>query len=377
MRPAPIKLYPLVASEVEVANEAVTVAYGPLAGGFITNPQLAVDQGISQAKSLYIDASGAPATTYSSATTVKIEAGQSYYFPPGMTTSISVNAHDSGHKFSGLILQPPTQYPPTPQTGTFPPPGPTTLTQTIPAYLYQEYADDDDLQAFFASYNSLAQRYVNWFANVGLAVYTNPNIYGPLLDWVAQGLYGMVRPTLSSGKNRDLGPLNTYALNTLGYNVRKVLGPTNVTATTDEIFKRIMTWNFYKGDGNRFNVRWLKRRVMRFLLGDSGADVPIDQTYVVSVTFGPGAVSIRLSAGTRKLTGGALPNRFSYNTKTYDSFTTQGTPGPVPLPYETALKEAVASGALQLPFQYVFFVVTGSVPSPSMTQSSAMPMGMP
>ncbi len=108
---------------------------------------------------------------------------------------------------------------PTPQTGTFPPSGPTTLTSLgqpgsatwVGSYLYQEYADDDDLQAFVAAFNSFANQYDAFFATIMLPVYTNPLIVGALLDWVALGIYGMIRPSLSSGRNLDVGPFNTTA----------------------------------------------------------------------------------------------------------------------------------------------------------------------
>ena len=257
----------------------------------------------------------------------------------------------------------PPQFPPTPQSGTFPPPGPTTLTAPIPSYLYQQYADDPDLQAFVSAYNTLAQIYVTWFANVVLAAYTNPVIAGPLLDWVAQGIYGFLRPTLSSGKFTSKGPFNTYALNTWPLDKIKIIGPKNVAVTTDDIFKRIMTWNFYKGDGNRFNIRWLKRRIMRFLIGTNGTAPNIDQTYIVSVTFGTGnLVSIRISSGSRKITGGALYNRMRFNQRgvPFNGLLTTFIPGPSPLPNESVLKEAIQAGVLQLPFQYQFLITTPS-----------------
>lgn len=257
------------------------------------------------------------------------------------------------------------QFPPTPQTGTFPPSEPTTLTQVIPSYLYQEYADDDNLQAFINAYNGMSQVYATWFATVPLAAYTNPQIADGLLDWIAYGIYGFQRPTLSSGKFTSRGPYNTFALNTWPFDKLKIIGPANVAVTTDDIFKRILTWNFYKGDGNRFNVRWLKRRIMRFLLGTNGTAPNIDNTYPVSVTFGSGnLVSIRLSSGTRKITGGALFNRFRFNQPKipYNSLLTQFISGPSPLPNATVLMEAIQSGILQLPFQYNFEIsVPGGV----------------
>ncbi len=254
----------------------------------------------------------------------------------------------------------PPQFPPTPQSGTFPPPGPTTLQAPIPSYLYEQFADDDDLQAFVTAFNTLAGIYVSWFATVGLGVYTNPAISGLFLDWVAAGIYGFLRPTLSSGKFRDKGPFNTWTLNSWPFNQIRVIGPSSVTVTSDDTFRRIITWNFYKGDGNRFNVRWLKRRIMRFLIGPDGSAPNVDQTYIVSVSFGSGnLVSIKISSGSRKITGGAIYNRFGFNQLPFNSLLTVFTPGPTPLPEETIFKEAVESGVLQLPFQYSFIVSIG------------------
>ncbi len=166
----------------------------------------------------------------------------------------------------------------------------------------------------------------------------------------------MTRPSLSSGKNRDVGPLNTWAYNAIGYNVRRLVGPSDVTVTSDDIFKRIMTWNFYKGDGRTFNIPWLKRRIMRFLLGANGSAPNIDSTDIVSVTFGPGIISIRIAGGSRKILGGAIYNRFGYNRMAYNALVTQFISGPTPLKNDGVLKEAIDSGVLQLPFQYQFVV---------------------
>lgn len=352
-----ISLYKTAVSKVTDAGIAVTPMFGPIAGGIITNPRYAEDQGLDVVEVLWIDVTGADATLGLTTTSFPLQPGQTYTVIPGQTTGVSANAASAGHRFSGVVYQPPTPYPPAPQPGDFPPAIPTTITKTIPSYLYQEYADDDDLQAFVAAYNGLAQQYVAWFATVSLGVYTSASISGSLLDWVAAGLYGMIRPSLSSGRNRDLGPLNTYGYSVLPLNARRSIGPQNVTVTTDDIFKRIMTWNFYKGDGNEFNVRWLKRRIMRFLTGPNGSAPNVDQTYLISVTFGSGsAVSIRIANGSRIILGGALYNRFGYNAMAYNALRTQLVTGPNPLPYQAIFKEAVESGVLQLPFQYTFSV---------------------
>lgn len=351
---APVTLYKGAQSSIRVGGTPETVMFGPVQGGIITNPSTPAEQGLSDVEVLFVDVVG-PADTKETATTLVLQPGQSYFVTPGQSTNVSVNAVSTGHRFTAVVYQTPTPYPPTPQPGPFPPAGPTTVLNIIPSYLYVQYNDDPDLQAFVAAYNTMAQDYLDWFNNVNLPVYTG--LSGALLDWVAQGLYGMVRPSLPSGRNLDKGPLNTYAFNTLGYNSRKSVGPANVTVTSDDLFKRIMTWNFYKGDGKTVTVRWLKRRIMRFLIGTAGSAPNIEQTYNISVTFGaPNIVSIRLTIGTRRIDGGALYNRFGLNAMPYNALRTTFIPATDHLPNETVLKEAIAAGVLQLPFQYEFEV---------------------
>jgi hypothetical protein len=226
--------------------------------------------------------------------------------------------------------------------------------KTIPSYLYIQYDDDDDLQAFVASYNRMAQEYVSWFAEVNLPVYTG--LTGQLLDWVAAGLYGQNRPLLPSGRNSNLGPLNTFAFNVLPFNGRKKIEPTNFYATTDDVFKRIITWNFFKGDGRTFSVRWLKRRIMRFLAGENGVNFNVDNTYQISVSFGiHPQVNIRILNGVRNLLGGAIPNRCAFNTKRLNQLDTEFVSF-APLTYAPILQAAINSGAVQLPFQYDWVV---------------------
>jgi hypothetical protein len=352
-----VALYKLAVSEVAVGGAAVTPVFAGISGGYIWNPQSAADQGISVIESIFVDLSGENAVLRETATTVPVLPGQIFILPANLENNVSVNAATAGHRFGGIIVQPPTPYPPTPQSGVFPPLSPATLTQTIPAYLYEEYNDDESLQAFFGAYNGFAQAYVSWFATIGLPIYTSTQISGALLDWVAQGIYGFVRPAISAGETRAQGAYDTYAYNTLAYNARKLREPTNIVATTDDVFRRCITWNFYKGDGYTFNVRYLKRRLMRFMLGTNGTAPNIDQTYPISVTFGPdGGVAIRISVGTRNFLKGTY-NTFAYNTRAYDTPTTQFISPPNPLPNEAILADAIDSGALQLPFQFTFSIL--------------------
>ena len=294
-----------------------------------------------------------------SPTTTAIVPGQSFILPAGATGNITVNAATSGHKFSVIVVQPKTPFPPIPPTpSVFPPPGPLTVLKTKKAYLYTEYNDDDDLQAFFASYNlNINQQYLDWFNNANLPIYTS--LSGLLLDWVAEGLYGQYRPSLSSGQNTFIGPYNTFTYNEIPYNTRRVIGPDNIVATSDDIFKRIITWNTWKGDGRTFNVRWLKRRLMRFLIGVNGSAPNVDNTWQISVVFGlKNQINITFITQTREITESALYNANTYNEApiTYNYWKTAQTFNYPPLPNVQILEEALNAGVLQLPFQYDFKV---------------------
>jgi len=198
-----------------------------------------------------------------------------------------------------------------------------TLQNTIPSYLYTQYADDDDLQAFVASYNAITQKYVNTFNQLNLPIYTG--LSGDLLDWVGRGVYGYPRPTLPATGGSEIGPINTYGPDFfVPLNSQETTVATNYI-TTDDIYKRLLTWHFYKGDGKFFNISWLKRRILRFLIGTDGTAPIIDQTYDVSVTFSPGnVVDIVLPESSQA----------------------------------EILISAIASGAAETPFQYSFNITT-------------------
>jgi len=231
------------------------------------------------------------------------------------------------------------------------------LSKTIPAYLYQQYNDDESLQAFVSAYNTKSQDYVAWFNAINLPIYTGAPIVGDLLDWEAAGLYGMVRPSLSaSGSAETTGPLNTAALNTAPLNgYESVGGSSPDPAVTDDIFKRILTWHFYKGDGKTFSVRWLKRRVVRFLYGVNGTDVDVGSTYDVSVTFGPDTLAtITLTYAENAFSGIGI---FAIGVSPI---------GGVPIPsdlfaFAPVLKAGIEGGVLELPFQFTYAVDISAV----------------
>ena len=349
-----LKLYPGASSIVFKGGESIIALTGDALGGYIVNPMRAIDQNVDVAEVLFVDPTG-PAALQQTATTVPLQPGQGYRLAPNQTTPLWVNAKTTGHKFSAFLVQPPVPAI-TPIPTAFPPSAPTGLTNVIPSYLYQEYNDDDDLQAFVASFNQLAQNYVDTFNAINLPVYTGTIIAGALLDWVAQGIYGMSRPALSSGTVTTKGPLNTYLFNTTLLGKFEVIEPTDVVVTNDDIFKRILTWHLYKGDGKVFSIRWLKRRIMRFLLGVNGSDTSVDDSYQLSVTFGPnGGVSIRLLTGIRTITTSARFNTFLLNTVQFNEVNSTFV-ALTPLPNAALFKEAADSGALELPFQFNYTI---------------------
>jgi hypothetical protein len=348
---------PGVLSSINTAGRSVIAANANILGGYIVNPQQAIDQGLPSVEVLFVDATG-PAALAESVTTIAIQPGQAYRIPANQTTPVWVNSNSAGHQFTVVAYLPPVQYPPIDTSGLFPPSGPTSQTSLIPSYLYKEYDDDDDLQNFVQAFNGLAQNYIDTFNALNLPVYQLQS--GALLDWVAAGLYGMTRPALSSGLPLTLGPFNTYEFNTLDLNANFIIEP-DVVATSDDIYKRILTWHILKGDGKVFNVRWLKRRIMRFLMGTNGSNPRVDQTYQISVTFGPsGEIDIRLIDEIAEVVQGQIFNTAEFNTLLLNELDTEVTPI-APLPNGVIFKEAMDSGVLEMPFQFSTINVTDAV----------------
>ena len=172
------------------------------------------------------------------------------------------------------------------------------LNSILPSYAYSQYQDDNDIQALVSAFNQVAQGYLNYLNALNLPIYTSPTISGSLLDWVAQGIYGLIRPTLPALANRNKGPLNTWEPNTIELNKIIEIGPQSYYVTTDDVFKRILTWQFYKGDGFQYSTSWLKRRIQRFMVGVNGADPGVSETYQISVAYsGPATIDIVLNSG--------------------------------------------------------------------------------
>ncbi len=92
-------------SVVAVGGTAVTVATGPINGGFITNPPNDDAQGVT-AENLYVDVVGVPGSTDAAAngTTSLLFPGDSYplkALPSGV--NVMINAATGGHKVTVVI----------------------------------------------------------------------------------------------------------------------------------------------------------------------------------------------------------------------------------------------------------------------------------
>ncbi|HFK4477373.1 TPA: hypothetical protein ACG0LC_001110 [Citrobacter sedlakii] len=169
------------------------------------------------------------------------------------------------------------------------------LDKIIPAYPYTQYNDDHHIAALFAAYNQIAQGYLDYLNNLNLPCWTSPTITGDLLDWIALGIYGEARPLLQISEDAIArGAYNTIEYNSIAYARMKNFVPGSASYVPDDYFKRILTWNFYKGDGSHFCTDWLKRRLARFIHGVNGIDPPLQNTFDISVTPDKGVFYITL-----------------------------------------------------------------------------------
>lgn len=387
---AGLGIYRGAVTQVRTGGTSIVAIYGGCVGGQITNPATASDQGIrslttetvtqtrmagplntfafddqlafnddvfaevdvqipvyAPPEPLYVSLTG-PALLVEGPTTVRLWPGESFTLPPNCASDVWVNSASSGHQFSAIVIQPRTQAP-VPYAGTFPPVGPTGLTKTIPSYLYKDFQDDDNLQSLVDAYNLATQTYVDWFNSLYLPVY--PRLSGALLDWVGQGLYGIERPTLYSGLISSTGPYNTAAFNSIAFNEFDVVNDvTDVAVTSDDVYKRIITWHFFKGDGKHVTTTWLKRRILRFLYGANGLDYE-GSAAQISVLFAGGNLSVTIITGTRKVTAGAL-NTFAFNESAFNETDTEMLSSTQLPALATIFQEAVLTGALEMPAQY-------------------------
>lgn len=231
---------------------------------------------------------------------------------------------------------------------------PGTLSLIIPSYLYAQYSGDESLQAFVSSFNGLAQGYLDWFNNTPLSIYTNASINGPLLDWIGSGIYGISRPVISTLTVSSVGQASSVAVNTLAANRHLIRRSGTVSIVTDDIYKRVLTWHLYLGDGRQMSIPWLRRRVARFLYGENGADFPIDYLPNVGISR-PALTPIGAAGGVPVNTAAVDTNkaRSKLATRTLQIKIPNNQTGQI---FQTLLR----SGYLAIPFQVKFTVVLSS-----------------
>ncbi len=156
--------------------------------------------------------------------------------------------------------------------------------QAVPrCYVYDQYSDDPNIQAFADAYTAIMQGYLDWFNSTPLGAYTNPNIAGLLLDWTATGIYGVARPVISTLNKIARGGFGTriYGTSPYGTLLKKQSGTAQVA--NDDYYKRTLTWILYQGDGDQIDITWLKKRIARFLYGIDGSDVDVGMVNNVSI----------------------------------------------------------------------------------------------
>lgn len=93
-------------STIAVGGTAVTIAEGPINGGWITNPPDLVAQAIAAAENLYVDMVAVPGSTDATAngTTTLLVPGQSYSIPPlADGVLVRANAATSGHRLTVVV----------------------------------------------------------------------------------------------------------------------------------------------------------------------------------------------------------------------------------------------------------------------------------
>lgn len=224
-------------------------------------------------------------------------------------------------------------------------------TVAIPPYPYLPYVFDDKISAIFQGITSYYQDYVDSFNALNLPIYNSK--IGSFLDFVGVNLYGISRPVLPIGNIVTMGEINNAALNELELNKLITKYPDQFYIATDDVYKRVITWHHYKGDGDLFNVRHLKRRIMRFLSNGT-----INQTYQISVSFGQKNQCniIIYNNGRINLRPSAVINDGELNGFVLNELRTQQVPF---TKYELAeiFKKCIETGVLEMPWQYTTNVI--------------------
>jgi hypothetical protein len=179
---------------------------------------------------------------------------------------------------------------------------------------------------------------------------------------VAQGLYGLGRTSLASPLTPDVGPLGTLIpLGTLFPLARLDVSTQTTYNISDDVFKRILTWDIYKGDGKRFSSHWLKRRIMRFLVGVNGTDpqpwypgfvVGAENTSAIGVQVSGTTLTVTISQGVLQLLTPLTPGILNF--------------------FQLAFEAGCIGGVLDLPIDYTTYVCNIILPIAAIAVPSSL-----
>lgn len=187
------------------------------------------------------------------------------------------------------------------------------------AYLYWQWRGDPYLKVFVDTYNELSDQYLDEIRNLNL-----PNFYtksGLWLDYVAKNIYGISRKQVLYAHNLIYRGLNTVTPNVVDPNAARIIKYSTAHTMSDEEFKKVIQWNFYKGDGFCFSIPYLKRRIIRFL--------NITCSNVIDIND----ISIQVQDKKFKIT---ILNELANS------------------PFMTLLRDVISNGLINLPFMFNF-----------------------
>lgn len=220
----------------------------------------------------------------------------------------------------------------------------------VPPYPYLPYVFDDMVLAVFQGLASYGQDYIDSFNLLNLPIYHSKQ--NAFLDYVGTNLYGIPRPIFPIGNIQTIGEIDNFALNEIELNKLLTKYPDQFIIASDDVYKRVIDWHHYKGDGELFNIRWLKRRIMRFL-----TNTAVSQTYQISVSFGLNNQCniVIYNNGRINLRPSAVINDGELNSYAINEQRSMQIPYIV---FELAeiFKKGVQTGVLSLPFQYTYVI---------------------
>lgn len=223
------------------------------------------------------------------------------------------------------------------------------ISELPPSYLYSQYRDDANMQAFRDSYNDLVLTYLQWFNDNPLAVYSQSTISGSLLDWVGRSIYQISRPVLSTTSTIFRDSLISLPLIARPLPDSVVYQTGGSQLVSDDVYKRMLTWILYRGDGVNSSLSWLRRRVARFLYGSNGANCDPSDYLSVYIKYTPVTTHSLLVGSTNSgMTNSSPTNALYSSTISQGGNTTIAVP---PTGMGPTFQKLFQEGVLPVPFQ--------------------------